>query len=76
MSEEEQKTHWINNELLTPEERIAYQEREIELAREFAAQEERKQILKALSEAGVGYYIGAGLFRTTGPNGEEKIISL
>jgi hypothetical protein len=62
MSEEEQKNHWINNEVLTPEEKISYLEREIELALEQGELNARKKIFRKLSESGVGHYAGEGLF--------------
>jgi hypothetical protein len=62
MSEEEQRTHWINNEVLTPEERISYLEREIELALEQGELNARKKIFRKLSESGIGHYAGEGLF--------------
>jgi hypothetical protein len=62
MSEEEQRIHWINNDALTPEERISYYEREIELALEQGEIEARKKIFRKLAESGVGHYAGEGLF--------------
>lgn len=62
MSEEEQKVHWINNGALTPEERISYYEREIELALEQGELNARKKILMKLAQSGVGHYAGEGLF--------------
>jgi hypothetical protein len=62
MGEEEQKIHWINNEVLTPEERVSYYEREIALALEQGELNARKAIFRKLSEAGVGHYAGEGLF--------------
>jgi hypothetical protein len=62
MSEEEQRTHWINNEVLTPEERISYLEREIELALEQGELNARKKIFRKLAESGIGHYAGEGLF--------------
>jgi hypothetical protein len=62
MSEEEQRIHWINNDVLTPEERITYLEREIELALEQGEINGRKKVVTALSESGVGHYAGEGLF--------------
>lgn len=75
MDENETPTHWINNELLPPERRIEYYEQELELARDFAKQEERKRIIKVLSDSGIGYYIGEGIFQITGgEDGPKKII--
>lgn len=54
--------HWINNELLTAEKRIEYFEREIELARESGALEGRKEVLRKMADAGIGHYIGEGIF--------------
>lgn len=62
MSEEEQTTHWINNGALTPEERILYYEREIELSLEQGELNARKKIFRKLAESGVGHYAGEGLF--------------
>jgi hypothetical protein len=62
MSEEEQRIHWINNEVLTPEERILYLEREIELSLEQGELNARKKIFRKLSESGIGHYAGEGLF--------------
>jgi hypothetical protein len=62
MSEQEQGTHWINNEVLTPQERISYLEREIELSLEQGELNARKKIFKRMAEYGVGHYAGEGLF--------------
>ena len=62
MSEEEQRIHWINNDVLTPEERISYLEREIELALEQGELNGRKKVLRTFNEYGVGHYAGEGLF--------------
>jgi hypothetical protein len=62
MSEEEQRIHWINNEVLTPDEKILYLEREIELALEQGALNGRKKVLVKLAESGIGHYAGEGLF--------------
>lgn len=59
---ESEKVHWINNENFTPEQKIAFYEREIELARESGEIDARKKILKRLAEAGVGHYAGEGIF--------------
>jgi hypothetical protein len=48
MSEQEQGTHWINNEVLTPQERILYLEREIELSLEQGELNARKKIFKKI----------------------------
>jgi hypothetical protein len=75
MSEEEQRIHWINNEVLTPEERVLYLEREIELALEQGELNARKKIMGKLSEAGVGHYAGEGLF-VVDLDGHHKIIKI
>jgi hypothetical protein len=75
MSEEEQRIHWINNEVLTPEERVLYLEREIELALEQGEMNARKKIFKKLAESGVGHYAGEGLF-VVDLDGHHKIIKI
>ena len=56
------ESHWINGPL-EAEKKVEFYEQEIELARDFAKQEARKEMLLKLSNAGVGYYIGEGLFK-------------
>lgn len=63
------ENHWINGPL-SEEQKVAFYEQEIELARDFAKQETRKIMIKKLSDAGVGHYIGEGLFKLSS-NGKE-----
>lgn len=71
-----EKPIWLNNNVFSDEEQTKYYEQEIELAREDGALTERHRMLKKLSDTGVGYYIGEGLFRITveGTNIEVDLI--
>lgn len=60
-----EKPIWLNNEVFSDEEQTKYYEQEIELAREGGALSERHRMLKKLSDTGVGYYIGEGIFKIT-----------
>jgi hypothetical protein len=61
------ESHWINGPL-TAEQKVEFYEQEIELARDFAKQEARKELIKKLSDARVGSYIGEGLFKLADGN--------
>lgn len=60
-----EKPIWLNNEAFTNEEQTAYYEQDIELALENGALKERQRIIKKLSNTGIGYYIGEGIFKVT-----------
>lgn len=60
-----EKPIWLNNEVFSDEEQTKYYEQEIELAREDGALSERHRMLQRLSDTGVGYYIGEGIFKIT-----------